>query len=298
MSLLLGLAGCGGSSSTPSTSSSSVTRRAGAASTAHPASATSTVNTAAVQAATHARAQLTQSLTTIHQEWGGKFSCAVHNKHTGSQFTFNPSWRNDTLSTVKLAIAAAVLWQCQQTGTELDSDLRAEMYAMISASNNDAADDLMTWVGVDVVRKVAGYYGLKQTTIQGGTAAGANGWWGYSTTLCTDLLLFANGIMWGTTVLTIPHRNYLQTLMTDVIPSEQWGVCVPPLPGGNTWMTKNGWGPIGSEYVLNSVGHIVGNGRDYTAVILSRSPDGFDDGQDRVNDISQKIYNALGAASF
>ncbi|WP_148043355.1 hypothetical protein [Flexivirga caeni] len=103
------------------------------------------------------------------------------------------------------------------------------------------------------------------------------------------------GVVWGTTVLTVANRDYLKSLMAQVIPAQRWGVCTPPLPTSNAWNTKNGWGPRPGGYRLNSLGHIGGHGHNYNAVILSRAPRGFYYGRDTVGGVSRILYAAMAA---
>ncbi|TWE12370.1 serine hydrolase [Rudaeicoccus suwonensis] len=237
--------------------------------------------------------RLTTAITNYQKSRGGTIACAVYDRTTGGYYGYRDTWVNDTLSTVKMVIMATVLRRCQELRINLSTTQMQLATAMITQSDNDAANALITWAGVANVQRVAGYYGMTSTHVQGGIVAGSSNWWGYSTTTSKDLLSLINGLVWGTTVLTAAHRTYVLTLMSQVIAIERWGVCAPPLPTSNTWATKNGWGPLGSAYVLNSAGHITGNGRNYTAVILTQAPAGFYYGQTTINGVSQLIYDAL-----
>lgn len=239
-------------------------------------------------------AQLTAKLVSYQRSRGGTFAVALRDRRTQRTFTYQSSWRNETLSIVKVLIMATVLRRCQERRITLTNAQRSQANAMITRSDNTATNALLTWAGVANVRRVAGLYGMKSTVVQGGTAAGASTWWGYSTTTAQDQLTLLTGVCWGTTVLTIGNRDYLKRLMAQVIWAQRWGVCVPPLPAtGLGWETKNGWGPRAGGYRLNSIGHIHGNGRDYAAVILSRAPRGFYYGRDTVNGVSRILYAAI-----
>lgn len=239
------------------------------------------------------RAQLTAKLVAYERNRGGTYSVAVYDRHHRQSFSYRPTWRNETLSIIKVLIMATVLRRCQERNVRLTRAQIEQAEAMITRSDNEAAGDLLSWVGVANVRRVARMYGLKDTVIQGGTADGTPGWWGYSTTTAHDQIVLLTGVIWGTTVLTIPNREYLKSLMTQVIPAQRWGVCAPPLPSSSHWNTKNGWGPHSGGYRVNSVGHIAGDGRDYVAVILGRSPHGRDHGRETVSGLSRIVYDAL-----
>lgn len=237
--------------------------------------------------------QLTGKLKAYQASRGGTFGVALYDRRNRSVYTFQSTWHNETLSIVKVLIMATVLRRCQERHVNLTSAQHSQAYAMITRSDNSAANALLTWAGVSNVRRVAGLYGMTSTVIHGGTTAGAHNWWGYSTTTARDQITLMTGIIWGTSVISVANREYLKSLMAQVTSSQRWGVCAPPLPTSNAWNTKNGWGPRAGGYRLNSVGHIYGNGRDYNAVILSRAPKGFYYGRDTVNGVSKILYAAL-----
>ena len=254
---------------------------------------TSLLATPEAEAATLTRAQLTAKLTAYQRSRGGSLSVALYDRRNYSVFKYHPTWRNETLSIVKVLIMATVLRRCQERKVNLTKTQAEQAYAMITRSDNGAANALLTWAGVSNVRRVARMYDLTSTVIQGGTTAGASNWWGYSTTTARDQLRLIHDVIWGTSVITVANREYLKRLMAQVTPTQRWGVCAPPLPTSNSWNTKNGWGPRTGGYRLNSIGHISGNGRDYVAVILSRAPRGFYYGQDTVNAVSKILYAAM-----
>ncbi|MBB2891083.1 serine hydrolase [Flexivirga oryzae] len=269
--------------------------------TTTPTAATPTVTPTATPTVDTPRtaAQLTAKLDAYRRSRRGTFGVALYDRRDRSTFGYRSGWRNQTLSTVKVLIMATVLHRCQEQGSSLTSTQVAQARAMITESDNDAANALLTWAGLANVQRVAKLYGLTSTAIQGGTTAGAADWWGYSTTTAEDFLTLLNGVTWGDSVITTANRDYLKSLMAQVIPSQRWGVCVPPLPANLEWHTKNGWGSRSDGYRANSLGHISGNGRNYTAVILTRAPYNSDYmvesdyALDTVNGVSRILYDAM-----
>ncbi|WP_265447240.1 serine hydrolase [Flexivirga meconopsidis] len=239
-------------------------------------------------------AQLHARLGAYDASRSGPVAVSVHDRRTRVSWSYNGTWHNETLSIVKVLILATVLRRCQERQVSLTSTQRSQAVAMITRSDNSATNALLTWVGVASVRRVAGLYGLTSTVIQGGTTAGAASWWGYSTTTAADQASLMVKIVWGSSsVLTTANREYIKSLMRQVISSQRWGVCAPPLPTSNQWTTKNGWGPLSGGYRLNSIGYIYGNGRDYAAAILTRSPAGYSYGLTTINGVSKVLYDAL-----
>lgn len=255
--------------------------------------ATAALGAAPAAAAPLTNAQLTAKLVAYQRSRGGTFAVALYDRRNAKTFSYLPTWRNETLSIIKVLIMATVLRRCEERRVNLTATQLAEAAAMITRSDNTATNALLTWAGVANVRRVAGLYGLKSTVVQGGTVAGASNWWGYSTTTALDYLGLMNGLVWGSPVLRPANSAFLLSFMRRIISTQRWGVSVPPLPVGLGWETKNGWGPRSGGYRLNSVGHIWGNGRNYSAVILSRAPAGFFYGRDTVNGVSKIVYGAL-----
>lgn len=244
-------------------------------------------------------AELTAKLEAYRQSRDATLGVALVDRHTGKTFGFHSSWRNEMVSLVKVLILATVLRRCQERSSSLSREQSALAFTMITRSDNDAANKLLTWAGVDQVRRTARLSGLTDTVIQGGTEDGESDWWGYSTTTPIDQLRTLANLVHGTRVITAANRDYLVRLMSQVVPAQRWGVCTPPLPTSVRWTAKNGWGERAGGYRANSIGHISGNGRDYDAVILARTPHkpaytverqyAFD----TVSGVSRILYDAL-----
>jgi hypothetical protein len=217
----------------------------------------------------------------------GTVGVAVYDRRTGVTFAHRV-FRNETLSTVKVVVLVALLRRAEALHRELTSTERSFASAMIRYSDNGATDELLESLGVAAVQRAADALGMRYTHVHGGST----GWWGYSTTWPGDLVRAMGSILWGG-VVTDAHRSYVRGLMAGVTSSQRWGVCDPPLPSSVRAETKNGWGAMASGYRLNSVGHITGNGRNYTMAILSRSPAGFGYGRTTVNGVASVVYRAL-----
>ncbi|MFC6707588.1 serine hydrolase [Flexivirga alba] len=185
------------------------------------------LGTSPADAATMTAAQLTAKLKAYQASRGGTFSVALYDRRNYKTFSYQGTWRNETLSIVKVLIMATVLRRCQERHVNLTTTQVAQAYAMITRSDNTAANALLSWAGVSNVRRVAGLYGMKSTVIQGGTTAGASNWWGYSTTTAQDQIVLMTGIIWGTSVISVANREYLKRLMAQVISSQRWGVSAP-----------------------------------------------------------------------
>lgn len=206
------------------------------------------------------------------------------------------AWRpftNESLSTIKVLILVACLRNCQDTGVRLTETQHNHARRMIQSSNNASTEALLAWVDVSNVQRTAESLSMKDTVVRGGSAGG---WWGYSTTTPADLVTMLGAIargVPGTAVIHAGHRAYIRDLMAGVVAEQRWGVADPPLPSNTHTETKNGWGPLPDGYRLNSIGNVIGNGRDYSMAILTRSPQGFRYGKATINGLSEIVYEAL-----
>lgn len=253
------------------------------------ARSTATATSAAPSVASVDRAALTARLDAHRTARGGTMGLAVHDLRTGARF----SWRaaeNESLSTIKVLILVACLRKVQDTKVALTEVQHRQARRMIQSSDNVATDALLAWVGTPQVQQMAGMLAMKATVVRGGSAGG---WWGYSTTTPGDLVLLLDALAVGTTVIHAGHRAYIRHLMAGVVPAQRWGVADPPLPDSVYTETKNGWGPLTGGYRLNSIGRVVGDGRNYTMAILTRSPQGFRYGRETVNGLAGIVHAAL-----
>jgi hypothetical protein len=217
----------------------------------------------------------------------GSYAVAVHDRRSGVVVSHGSSPR-EMLSTVKVLIAVAVLREVEQQARWLTAEEDDLVAAMIQRSDNDATEVLTARLGQDSVEEELEELRMHETTYRPDGA-----WWGWSTTTPEDLLLLVDHLVDGTTGLTEKSEEYLLTLMEGVTWAQRWGVATPPLPSTLTVRTKNGWGPMADGYRTNSLGHVVGEGRDHSMAVLGRSPLGFSYGTTTVSRLAQIVNDAL-----
>jgi hypothetical protein len=159
---------------------------------------------------------------------------------------------------------------------------------MIGRSDNAATNTLVARLGRDSVAEEVADLRLTATTFRPDGA-----WWGYSTTTPEDLLLVVDALVDGTTGLPERSERFLLDAMGSVTWTQHWGVSSPPLPTGLTVRTKNGWGPMADGYRVNTVGHVLGDGRDHSMAVLGTSPLGFSYGRTTVSRLAELVHTAL-----
>lgn len=204
------------------------------------------------------------------------------------------SWRDHTtesFSTVKLLILVALLHRAEAQRTRLTKPQLDHAWEMIVTSDNPSTDRLLASVDSADVHALARRLGMTRTVIQAPQAL----WWGFTPTAPGDLLRLMNAVVYGTEVIDPGHRAYCRHLMSNVTPRQRWGAFGGHLPNGVRSLGKNGWGPMGDGYRLNSVGWVSGNGRDYTLAMTGRSPAGYWYGRETMDRVSLIVHDALAA---
>jgi Beta-lactamase enzyme family len=189
-------------------------------------------------------------------------TAAVFDVDNGYTSVYRPGVAEDTASIVKVDILATLLAQTQAQGSTLSDDEQDTAQGMIEESDNDDATDLWNIDGgAPGVARFNARVGLTQTT--------PNVAWGLTTTTPTDQLTLLKTIVFPNSLLTDASRNYELSLMTNVDPSEAWGIS-GGVPAGVTIAIKNGWLPLDAGgWEINSIGYVNGDGRDYLIAVLS-----------------------------
>jgi hypothetical protein len=234
----------------------------------------------------------------------GQITAALYDKRTRKTWVFHPGVRQDTASIVKVQIMGTVLWEEQQ-GRPLSAAKRALMIPMIENSDNIAATELLAAVGgPSAVQRFDRRAGLYDTTpsrkkyIPGSNPPLPG--WGLTTTTAFDEVRLVSRFAYPNSVLTAASRQYGLNLMKHVVSAQAWGVSggnYGLLPGA-TVALKNGWLPhqlaTNSDWQINSIGWVSGNGRDYVLAVLTNHNPSDTYGIATIDTIARKIYAELG----
>ncbi|CUU55329.1 Beta-lactamase class A [Parafrankia irregularis] len=196
----------------------------------------------------------------------GSTSVALYDAATGetvvsSSATTRTGW--ETASTVKLDILAALLSKTGQSG-QLTSSQTALAKKMISISDNASATSLWNQAGGS-----AGMNAFYQRLGMSATTAGAGGKWGLTKTTASDQLAVLRAVAYPNTTLSTAARATAKSLLDGVISSQRWGLTAG-VPSGVAVEIKNGWLPYDGGWVINSLAHVHGNGRDYVMAAYTR----------------------------
>jgi beta-lactamase class A len=210
-----------------------------------------------------AQQDLTAAVAPLIAQSGGDASVAVDDLSTGATAAYDGGTEFVTASIVKVDILATLLYQLQQAGQSMTTDDQYLAATMIENSDNDSASDLYADVGgpqaIDDANQV---FGLTQTTV------GTDGYWGLTTTTAADQIQLLRTVFTTPSPLSAASQSYIQSLMSQVEPDQQWGIPAAADPG-TPFMVKNGWLPNPTLWEINSIGEIVHDGQQLLIAVLS-----------------------------
>jgi hypothetical protein len=196
---------------------------------------------------------------------------AVEDIASGCDFGFGASDAFPTASTVKAEIMGAALLRLQDEGaSELPRWLDSDIWQMIHASDNSAAQRVYSWLGGSWMLQLYGErLGLNNTR------NGGHGW-GVDETTPRDQLNLLRTMLDGGGALSNQWVDEARRFMGDIDPQQAWGVSAGVPPSAHVYL-KNGWllaepdttFPPAGYFRENSMGLVqLANGRRYTIAVF------------------------------
>ncbi|MFD7846513.1 hypothetical protein ACFV4K_26660 [Nocardia sp. NPDC059764] len=185
--------------------------------------------------------------------------------------SLNADQRFYTASVVKLLIALDTLGS---QGAQPDPDTTAKVTQMLSASDDDIADQLWEIGGNDaIIDRMVAAIGLTATTAPEDTAQ-----WGETLTTPRDVVAIFHYI---TATAPAATRDLILGALRDTARTAADGTDqffgIPDALTGKTWAVKQGWMDLNSSITLDTTG-LVGTSPDqpyrYAIVVLSTQPAG------------------------
>ena len=218
----------------------------------------------------------------------GTFSVAVLDVATGESASYG-SGSFDTASIVKVDIVAALLHQAQEEGRSLTDRERTLAKAAIERSDNASASALFEEIGGE-----AGLEDFNRLIGLTDTDVGSNGYWGLTQTTAGDQLKLLQVVFGADSVLSSESQAYEQSLMTDVIDSQRFGVSSAAddavdaaLKVGYLQRSATGL------WDVNSIGQIEAGGETYLVVVLSEGNVSYDAGVTLVDEVARAAVNTV-----
>jgi hypothetical protein len=213
-------------------------------------------------------------------------SVAVYDVSSGQTWRLDPGSVQHTASVAKVEILAMLLYDEQRTHTTMDAATRALATEMIEDSDNDAAQELYVTVGQEPgLAAFDALVGLTGTT--------ADWAWGYTDTTSLDQTRLVRLFAVPNKILSDASRAFGLLLLRHVAPEQAWGVSSGPGRGSSVAL-KNGWYPTEpSDWQVNSVGWIDGDGRNYVLAVLTKGNATFGYGVATIETISTMVWQGL-----
>ncbi len=189
-------------------------------------------------------------------------------------------------SASKALLLAAELRRLRTGGLPLDDDTRALLAAMITYSDNRAADAIYARVGDAGLADVAEGAGMR-------SFSPVPGFWGGDRITAADMARFYLHLERN---LVGPHAPFGLSLLASVEPEQRWGIPAAAGPGWRVWF-KGGWRPPGQKGTTGAVTHQAGLLRHRTgkrlglAVLTDESPDAYH-GFETIEGITRRLLAA------
>ena len=217
---------------------------------------------------------------------GVDLTAAIYDANTGATWVWNPGEAQATASIVKVDIMATAMSEAQSIGQGVPLLEALLMVPMIEQSDNAAATALWNIVGGPAsVAALDRTLGMTQTT--------PNSAWGLTTTTALDQVTLMKTFAFPNGTLSNANRAYGLHLMENVLPGQRWGI-TGGVSAGVTVAVKNGWLPFFSDWQVNSIGWVNGQGRNYVIAVLTRGNPTEGYGIDTIDGLSSLVWSALG----
>ena len=230
---------------------------------------------------------------------GGTVLAAVQDLRTGQTWTLGGARPQAEASVVKLDVLETLL---AQHGGVLPAADQSLAQLMIEDSDNGAATSLWNADGAAAgLRAYNSRAGLAHTTPSACLECPGFPWpgWGLTTTLPSDQITLLRDLVQPGPVLGSAARGYALRLMENVTESQRWGVS-GGVPAGVTVALKNGWLPLNgaqTDWQINSVGWISGQGCDYLMAVLSTGNPSEQYGIDTTSQLAAYVWEAMAGSA-
>ncbi|MBI4302416.1 MAG: serine hydrolase, partial [Chloroflexi bacterium] len=198
-------------------------------------------------------------------------------------------------SVIKVAVMLTTMDQAIREERDLTSWELQQLRPMITESDNDATtalwDELGGGAAIEAYLRSIGVTDI---------VPNSSDYWGASRASAKAVALLFAKIAFSD-ILDQPKRQLALELLSEVIPSQRWGVTagVPDeQPPGTVIGLKDGWYPARYAWWVNSAGILVpGDARPaYAIAVLTRGQPSWEYGIETIEGVAERIYTALNGA--
>jgi hypothetical protein len=225
----------------------------------------------------------------------GQVEVAIDDLSTGQQWTVGPQAPQAGAGVVGLDILAAMLNQQSTRRTVLSLSEQELSPPMIEQGDADAASTLWAGVGgaqgIRAFDHVAGLTHTSPSSCQRCSGFSGPGW-ALTRTTPQDQVTLLRQLVQPSRVLDKNDQKYALLLLENVMSSQRWGVS-DGVPGGVTVALQNGAQPLNSgdsDWQVNSVGWVSGDGRNYLMSVLSTGDPSEQYGIDTLDHLGEMVW--------
>jgi beta-lactamase class A len=186
-------------------------------------------------------------------------------------------------SASKVLMLAAELRRLRDSDAPLDSSTRETLEAMITYSDNGAADLIYARVGDTGMSEVAERAGMR-------SFEPVPGYWGGAQITAADMARFYLGLNRN---LVQPYRGFGRRLLAGITETQRWGI---PRAAGPGWRIffKGGWRPYAVEETSGPVSHQAAllryrNGERLALAILTEEAPGDPGGFETIEEVARRL---------
>jgi hypothetical protein len=185
-----------------------------------------------------------------------------------------------TASVVKAMLLLADLDRLQAAGASLDAGTRAQLEAMITYSDNAAADAVYARVGDAGLAAVARRAGLERF--------GVAGYWANAQLTASDMARLMHRIE---AVAAGPHQEFALSVLERVVPAQRWGI--PEAVASEGWRVrfKGGWRDTEAGQLVHQVAHLRRDGTELSLAVLTDGDPTIDYGIETIQGIAGRLVS-------
>jgi Beta-lactamase enzyme family len=182
-------------------------------------------------------------------------------------------------SVIKAMLLVAEVRRLEREGAPLDSGTRGLLRAMITYSDNDAADAIYARVGDEALFDVAGDIGMSNFTVAG--------YWGNARVTAADMALLFSAIE---RLLDGPHREFALGLLGSVIEEQSWGI---PAVARPAWAVrfKGGWRSTDAGQLVHQAAQLRRGERELSIAVLTDGQPTHEYGVATVEGITRRLLS-------
>ncbi len=223
----------------------------------------------------------------------GRVGIAAVLPSLGTVYSLRGDQKFQMASVAKIVIMGAVTHRAFQQGRDLTDAESSLLDAMITVSDNDAADAL--WIAAGGAAGIAGF--LEELGVEG-IDLDPQGYWGDSQASPEAVAQLLAKVGWDPALDPLTRDTAVE-LMGRISPEQAWGVTAgiePELSGSVRVVLKNGWYPQDGGWVVNSAGLVLPadhRERGYSLVVMADGQPTLDYGIETVETVASMVHRRL-----